>query len=105
MSAQDEVVLDGELSLINQLDGDVSLNAQMDGEQGQYTRYNWRGYSAYEIAVLHGFVGSEEEWLISIKGDPGYSPVRGTDYWTTEDRNAIIEDILDHYPAAEEVSF
>lgn len=101
----DRVVLDGDLLLTNPLDGDVLLNAQMDGEQGQYTRYNWRGYSAYEIAVQHGFIGTEEEWLISIKGDPGYSPVRGTDYWTTADRDAIIEDILDALPAAEEVSF
>ena len=29
------------------------------------------GYSAYEIAVKHGFKGSEEEWLKSIKGDKG----------------------------------
>lgn len=28
-----------------------------------------RGYSAYEIAVIHGFVGTEEEWLESLKGD------------------------------------
>ena len=25
-----------------------------------------RGYSAYEIAVQNGFVGSEEEWLASL---------------------------------------
>lgn len=29
-----------------------------------------RGYSAYEVAVLNGFVGTEEEWLESLKGDP-----------------------------------
>ena len=28
-----------------------------------------RGMSAYEIAVLYGFVGTEEEWLESLKGD------------------------------------
>ena len=27
-----------------------------------------RGYSAYEIAVQHGFVGTEEEWLESLRG-------------------------------------
>lgn len=32
---------------------------------------DYRGLSAYEIAVKHGFVGSEEEWLKSLKGDPG----------------------------------
>lgn len=31
----------------------------------------WRGYSAYEIAVQHGFEGSETEWLASLKGEPG----------------------------------
>lgn len=29
------------------------------------------GKSAYEIAVEGGFVGSEEEWLTSLKGEPG----------------------------------
>lgn len=119
----DRVVLDGDLLLTNPLDGDVLLNEQMDGEQGQYTRYNWRGYSAYEIAVLHGFVGTEEEWLVSLRGEQGiqgiqgekgdkgdtgesgYSPVRGVDYWTTADRDAIIEDILEALPAAEGVEF
>lgn len=27
-----------------------------------------RGFSAYEIAVLNGFKGSEEDWLDSLKG-------------------------------------
>lgn len=119
----DKVVLDGDLSLNAYLDGDMSLNARLDGEQGQYTRYNWRGYSAYEIAVQHGFIGTEEEWLESLQGEQGiqgiqgpkgdkgdtgesgYSPVRGTDYWTTADLDAIIEDVLDALPVAEEVSF
>lgn len=29
------------------------------------------GKSAYEIAVEHGFEGTEEQWLASLKGDPG----------------------------------
>lgn len=29
------------------------------------------GKSAYEIAVSKGFEGTEEEWLASLKGDPG----------------------------------
>jgi len=29
------------------------------------------GKSAYEIAVEHGFVGSEEAWLASLKGEKG----------------------------------
>lgn len=34
------------------------------GEKGE------RGYSAYEIALQNGFVGTEEEWLESLKVDP-----------------------------------
>lgn len=29
------------------------------------------GYSAYEIAVENGFVGTEQEWLASLKGQKG----------------------------------
>ena len=29
------------------------------------------GKSAYQIAVENGFEGTEEEWLASLKGEPG----------------------------------
>lgn len=34
---------------------------------------SWHGYyiTAYGIAVKHGFSGTEEEWLKSLKGEPG----------------------------------
>ena len=37
----------------------------VQGEQGE------DGKSAYEIAVEHGYSGTEEEWLASLKGDKG----------------------------------
>ena len=47
------------------------------------------GYSAYRIAVLHGFIGTEEEWLASLKGEPGEP---GTDGEPGRDgENADIE--------------
>lgn len=67
----DRIVLDGELSLTNQL----------DGQGGTYSRYDWRGYSAYEIAVQHGYTGTEEEWLASLHGTDGQD---GDDYVITE---------------------
>lgn len=39
------------------------------------------------------------------KGDDGYSPQRGTDYWTEEDKAEIIEEVLDALPSAEGVEF
>lgn len=73
----DRVVLDGELSLTNPLDGDALLNVQMDGQGGVYSRYDWRGYSAYEIAVQHGYTGTEEEWLASLHGADGATGPQG----------------------------
>lgn len=35
------------------------------------------GKSAYEIAVEHGFVGTEEEWLLSLKGEKGDTGATG----------------------------
>lgn len=37
------------------------------------------GASAYEIAVEHGFVGTEEEWMDSLKGADGADGVSGQD--------------------------
>lgn len=39
------------------------------------------GKSAYEIAVDNGFEGTEPEWLESLKGADGYTPVKGKDYF------------------------
>ncbi len=37
------------------------------------------GRSAYEIAVEHGFVGSEEQWLASLCGADGHDGIDGRD--------------------------
>ena len=36
-------------------------------------------------------------------GKDGYTPVKGTDYWTTEDKAAMVQDVLNALPAAENV--
>lgn len=38
-------------------------------------------------------------------GPAGYTPVRGTDYWTEADQQSIVNDVLAALPAAEGVSF
>ena len=45
------------------------------GEQGPSGQDGAPGKSAYEIAVEDGFTGNIQEWLESLKGDPGFSPI------------------------------
>ena len=55
------------------------------------------GKSGYEIAVMHGFEGTEEEWLASLKGE---------DYVLTEaDKTEIADIVLASLPVAEGASF
>ena len=53
------------------------------------------GKSAYEIAVENGFEGTETEWLESLHGKDGYTPIRGIDYWTEPDKEEIVADVLE----------
>lgn len=60
------------------------------------------GKSAYEIAVEHGFEGSEDDWLKSLKGADGKNgidgktPVKGTDYFTAEDKSEFTTEIIEN---------
>lgn len=65
------------------------------------------GKSAYEIAVDNGFEGSEIQWLASLKGEvgangldggDGYTPIKGTDYFTDSDKQEIVNDVLAALP-------
>lgn len=81
----------------------------------------WYYLSAYALAVKHGFKGTEEEWLESLKG---YIPERGVDYWTDADiqrldnyidqaqanaeatagDRAAVEELADAFPEAAEAA-
>ena len=51
--------------------------------------------SAYGIAVKHGFQGTEEEWLASLKGDKG-DPVLWLGQYDS------LEDLKQDHPTGEE---
>lgn len=58
----------------------MSLFGQASGNslKGKINRLDeLRGYSAYEIAVIHGFIGTEEEWIDSITGGGGVRTFNG----------------------------
>lgn len=57
--------------------------------KGTITAFNTYHTDAYMIAVKNGFEGTEAEWLESLTGEPGRTPVRGVDYWTDNDKEEI----------------
>lgn len=55
-----------------------------------------RGYSAYDIAVINGFKGTEKEWLASLKGESG-TMILACDYiGQTEDGGNIYQLTFDN---------
>lgn len=63
--------------------------------------YVQNGKSAYELAVEHGFKGTEQEWLESLYGKDGvngYTPVKGIDYFTPADKIEFIEEVIASLP-------
>ena len=49
------------------------------------------GKSAYELAVENGYSGSETDWLASLHGAPGKTPVYGVDYGTPDQITGIAQ--------------
>lgn len=67
------------------------MNAQFKSLQTVGGGTGRDGLSAYEIAVKNGFEGSEQEWLASLKGEPGYTPVKGKDYFDGKDGKTPVK--------------
>jgi len=80
-----EAIADIEVELQDDTDSPEALEIEIQeaGPKGE------PGLNAYEVYRQGGGELTEEEWLASLKGDPGYTPVRGTDYWTEEDKDEI----------------
>lgn len=92
--------------IINNLLADVAeLKAKSIDSSGTEIGDGSGGKSAYEIAVENGFEGTVSEWLASLIGADGHSPVRGTDYWTPTDKAGIVSDVLAALPNGDEVRY
>ena len=73
------------------------VNAAIEFE-GETLKIGGNGLSAYEIALEHGFEGSEEEWLESLKGKDGYTPVKGVDFFTESDKSDMVSAVIAALP-------
>ena len=49
-----------------------------------------RGKSAYQIAVENGFVGTEQEWLESLKGESGEYAGKGLSAYEIAVKNGFV---------------
>jgi hypothetical protein len=59
-----------------------SLLVQNQGPRGE------DGLSAYQIALAHGFKGTESAWLLSLQGAPGRDGIDGSNGANGEDGSA-----------------
>lgn len=78
----------------------------VDGRNGVDGANGADGASAYAIAVSHGYVGTETQWLASLKGKDGTNgtngtdgkdgktPVKRVDYFTQTDIDEIVSDVF-----------
>ncbi len=57
---------------------------------GQLRLVETRGYSAYEVAVLNGYTGTEEEWLESLVGPQGPQGPEGKSAYEVAVENGFI---------------
>ena len=87
--------LTGSLGVRNEINVDI-IGTDARGKEGK---------SAYEIWLDLGNEGTEQEFLASLKGQDGYTPIRGTDYWTEADQAAIVADVLAALPNGDGVSY
>ena len=65
-----------------------------EGEQATVTKNvdPQTGVVTLEFGIPRGNTGATgPQGIPGVQGEPGYTPVRGTDYWTTEDQNTIID--------------
>lgn len=87
-NAESYVELRGSISMSRDIGGSLSsLNTMGSALSFPDTIV---GKSAYEVAVMNGFVGTEAEWLASLKGE---KPIKGVDYFTEDDVLEIINEV------------
>ena len=80
------------------LKGNVKSNYRLNGKLSKLETVH--GRSAYEIAVINGYEGTESEWLESLHGDSGYEIAKQHGYIGTE--NDFVRDLTNFAPLANE---
>ena len=80
----------------------VSVTGVSDKGNGKFTLLLSDGSETSAVQTIKGDKGDKGN--PGGKGDPGadgYTPVKGTDYWTSDDKAEIVNDVLESLPRAE----
>lgn len=100
---ESEVNTSGEF-VITYSNGDSTNLGKIVGKDGLDGTNGQNGLSAYEIAKNGGFIGTEEDWLKSLKGEQGEkgadgkTPIKGVDYFTETDIAEITNKVIVDLP-------
>lgn len=68
--------------------GATGLTGQ-NGANGRDGIDGTNGLSAYQIAVSNGFIGTEQQWIVSLKGATGATGASGANGWTPSLRTEV----------------
>ena len=68
--------------------GATGLTGQ-NGANGRDGIDGTNGLSAYQIAVSNGFIGTEQQWVVSLKGATGATGASGANGWTPSLRTEV----------------
>ena len=86
-----EIITNDDLNkAVNDAVNSVKENGEFDGEDGVSVTHYWEDTTL----VVTSASGTSSSDLKGEKGDDGYTPVRGIDYWTNADKEEIINAIL-----------
>ena len=91
----DAYIVQGDMYVWNGEEQDWVDVGDIQGPAGSPGKDGTNGKSAYQIWLDNGNVGTEEEYLESLKGSDGYTPVKGKDYFDGDDGKSAYQLWLD----------
>ena len=95
---------------LNHMEDVIADNEGGSGEDGGYYIISLDQTSEDKVTVSYSASKTNmqalpDEFLTLPKGADGYTPVRGTDYWTAADKAEIVADVVQSFVNAEEVAY